>query len=63
MDWRVGHDLDCAVVDCQLNRGVEGRENKRPGLSDLRDSGSIEEDASAVVLSTEAYHLQNCRTA
>lgn len=43
-------ELDCAVVGlCQLNRGVEGRDNKRPTLSDLRDSGSIEEDASAVV--------------
>lgn len=52
-------DLDCAVVGlCQLNRGVEGRENKRPGLSDLRDSGSIEEDASAVVfVYREAYYL------
>lgn len=53
-------ELDCAVVGlCQLNRGVEGRESKRPGLSDLRDSGAIEEDASAVVfLYREAYYLQ-----
>lgn len=55
----IAKDLDCAVVGlCQLNRGVEGRENKRPGLSDLRDSGSIEEDASAVVfVYREAYYL------
>lgn len=55
----IAKDLDCAVVGlCQLNRGVEGRENKRPGLSDLRDSGAIEEDASAVVfLFREAYYL------
>lgn len=53
-------ELDVSVVAlCQLNRGVEGRENKRPGLSDLRDSGSIEEDASAVVFAYRpAYYLE-----
>lgn len=62
---RLARKAEIAIILLsQVSRGVESREDKRPNLGDLRESGSIEQDANAVLFPFRpVYYLERAEPA